>query len=106
MKRTFRLSDSRPDPRRDVDDEIDFHLDMRTREFIERGMSPEDARRAASASFGDVDAIEASCRAERATRAREHARRDLLQGISLDVKVALRSLWRRPAFTAAAVLTL
>ena len=56
MKRTFRLSDSRPDPRRDVDDEIDFHLDMRTREFIERGMSPEDARRAAASAFGDVGA--------------------------------------------------
>src|SRR5215208_5325454 len=29
MKRTFRLSDTRPDPRRDVSDEIRFHLDMR-----------------------------------------------------------------------------
>ena len=102
MPRSFRFTDSK----RDVADEIGFHLEMRTREFIERGMSPEDARRAAAASFGDVDAIEAECRDERAIRAREHARRDWLQGVSLDLKVALRGLWRRPAFTAAATLTL
>src|SRR5690242_14654766 len=102
MKRSFRFTHST----RDVADEIDFHLDMRTREFIERGMSPEEARRAAAASFGDVEAIEAECRDERAIRAREHARRDWLQGMGLDLKVALRSMWRRPAFTAAAALTL
>ena len=102
MKRSFRFAHSR----RDVADEIGFHLEMRTREFIERGMSPDDARRAAAASFGDIDAIEAECRDERALRARGRARHDLLQGISLDLKVALRSLWRRPAFTIAAALTL
>jgi putative ABC transport system permease protein len=102
MKRSFRFAHSR----HDVADEIGFHLEMRTREFIERGMSPDDARRAAAASFGDIDAIQAECRDERALRARGHARRNLLQGISLDLKVALRSLWRRPAFTIAAVLTL
>jgi putative ABC transport system permease protein len=102
MPRSFRFTFSR----RDVADEIGFHLDMRTREFIERGMSPEEARRAAAASFGDVAAIEAECRDERALRAREHARRDWFQGISLDLKVALRAIWHRPAFTIAAVLTL
>src|SRR5438094_307532 len=102
MPRSFRFFDSK----RDVADEIGFHLEMRTREFIERGMSPDEARRAAAASFGDVAAIEAACRDERAMRAREHARRDLWQGLGLDLKVAIRSLWRRPAFTAAATLTL
>src|SRR2546421_131198 len=90
MRRSFRFTHSK----RDVADEIGFHLEMRTREFIERGMPPEEARRAAAASFGDVDAIEAACRDERAMRAREHARRDWLQGIGLDLKVAVRS--RRP----------
>src|SRR2546423_10421920 len=102
MRRSFRFTHSK----RDVADEIGFHLEMRTREFIERGMPPEEARRAAAASFGDVAAIEAQCRDERAMRAREHARRDWLQGIGLDLKVAVRSLWRRPAFTAASTLTL
>jgi predicted permease len=102
MPRSFRFTHSR----RDVADEIGFHLDMRTREFIERGMSPDEARRAAAASFGDVAAIEAECRDERALRARQHGRRDWFQGMNLDLKVALRSLWHRPAFTIASVLTL
>src|SRR5919201_5495874 len=102
MPRSFRLFNSK----RDGADEIGFHLEMRAREFIERGMSPDEARRAAAASFGDVAAIEAACRDERAMRARQAARRDLLQGMGLDLKVALRSLWRRPAFTTAATLTL
>jgi putative ABC transport system permease protein len=44
MKRSFRSSDIKPDPRRDVADELRFHLEMRTQEFIEKGMSPEGAR--------------------------------------------------------------
>ena len=43
MKRTFRLSDSRPDARRDVDDEIRFHLDMRAQELIEQGVPRDQA---------------------------------------------------------------
>jgi hypothetical protein len=66
MKRSFRLSDSKPDPRRDVSDELRFHIEMRTQEFIEQGMSAEDARRAALAAFGDVGEIEAEVRGERA----------------------------------------
>ena len=106
MPRSFRLSDSRPDPRRDVEDEIRFHLEMRAREFMERGMSAEDARRAAGASFGDVEAIEAECRDVRLSRSRDRARRDWWQGIGFDLRVAVRALWKRPAFTLAAVITL
>ena len=73
MKRTFRLSDSRPDPRRDVSDEIRFHLDMRAQELIEQGVPPEDAWREARRQFGDVAAIEAECRDVRAVRARASA---------------------------------
>ena len=106
MPRSFRLSDSRSDPRRDVEDEIRFHLEMRAREYMERGMSPEDARRAAGASFGDVAAIEAECRDVRLLRSRDRARRDWWQGMGFDLRVAVRALWKRPAFTLAAVVTL
>ena len=44
-KRSFRLSDAKPDAKRDVDDEVAFHLEMRMRELMEQGKSEEEARR-------------------------------------------------------------
>jgi predicted permease len=106
MKRLFRLSDSRPDPERDVDDEIRFHLEMRTQEFIERGLASEAARRAALESFGDVAAIEAECRRQRSRRTSERARRELLHRVVLDTICTLRGLRKHRGFTLATVFTL
>ncbi|MFN2565811.1 MAG: ADOP family duplicated permease [Gemmatimonadaceae bacterium] len=104
MKRSFRLSDSKPNPGRDVSDELRFHLEMRTQEFIEQGMTPDDARRAARAAFGDVGEIEAEVRSERARRTRERRHRDWRRGVAMDFTYALRTLRRNGAFAATAVL--
>jgi predicted permease len=106
MKRIVRPTDIRRDPRREVHDEIGFHLEMRTREFIEQGMSPEEARRSAIASFGDVPAIEAELRVARADRDRGRARRDWFRGTWLDLRHAARSLRKHPVFAVAAILTI
>src|SRR6185503_7009705 len=50
-KKSFRITDSKPDAKRDVDDEVAFHLEMRAREFMEQGMSADEARQKAAASF-------------------------------------------------------
>ena len=105
-KRSFRLSDSRPDAKRDVDDELAFHLEMRTREFMEQGMSAEDARRNAAASFGDVHSIRRDLRHDRAHRNEELHRRDWWHGVRMDVQYALRSLRKNSAFAVAAIATL
>ena len=73
MRRIFRRSDVRDDSARDVSDELRFHLDMRAQEFVERGLSPDDARRAAARAFGDVGAIDAELRVERQSRVRSRA---------------------------------
>src|SRR6266545_514935 len=105
-KKSFRLTDSRPDAKRDVDDEVAFHLEMRTREFMEQGMSADEARRKAAASFGDVQSIRSDLRRERATRNEERGRREWWHGLRMDVQYALRSLRKNPAFAAASIATL
>src|SRR5215218_6264788 len=42
---------------REIDEEMRFHLDMRTEENIRKGMSPEEARREAERRFGRLTRI-------------------------------------------------
>ncbi|HEX6053668.1 MAG TPA: permease prefix domain 1-containing protein, partial [Gemmatimonadaceae bacterium] len=42
---------------RDVDTELAFHLDMRTRRLVERGMDPAAARAQALRQFGDWNGV-------------------------------------------------
>ena len=46
---------------REVETELRFHLEMRTRANIEAGMTPEEAQHAARQSFGDFDDVKARC---------------------------------------------
>ena len=102
MKKSFRHGNAP----RDVDDELRFHLDMRAQEFIDAGMSPDDARRAASAAFGDVAAIDAQLRVARTNRTRTRERRDQFHELIMDVAFALRTLRKNLAFTVASLATL
>ncbi|MEP7347285.1 MAG: ABC transporter permease, partial [Gemmatimonadaceae bacterium] len=106
MKKTFRLSDARPNAPRDVHDEIGFHLDMRTQEFIEKGLSPDEARKAAMASFGDVVSIESELRTARTEDQQRSSRREWWSSIGRDIRVALRALSRRPLFAASTIAAL
>ena len=45
----------------DVEAELRFHVQMRTKSNIEEGMTPDEAQLAARQSFGDFDHIKASC---------------------------------------------
>jgi hypothetical protein len=46
---------------REIDDELRFHIEMRTRDNIAAGMSAEDAVADATRRFGDFDQIRAIC---------------------------------------------
>ncbi|HEX9760869.1 MAG TPA: permease prefix domain 1-containing protein, partial [Candidatus Acidoferrales bacterium] len=46
---------------REVDDEIAFHLEMREREFMRQGWSPQEARRLARRHFGDISEVRREC---------------------------------------------
>src|SRR5262245_49502607 len=96
--------------RLEIDDEIrgeiDHHLRMRERELMARGMSEADARRAALAKFGDLEAARRACvqlGQQREHRMRVHHR---LSELRHDIVYAVRQLLAAPAFTAVAVATL
>jgi hypothetical protein len=46
---------------REVEAELRFHIEMRTRSNIEAGMDPDEARLAARKSFGDFDQVKTQC---------------------------------------------
>ena len=46
----------------EVDAELAFHVEMRTREYIARGLEPELARAKALGRFGDIQRVNNTCR--------------------------------------------
>jgi putative ABC transport system permease protein len=94
------------DVRRDVDDELAFHLDMRRRDFAARGLAEAAAREAAERRFGDRAAVAAACRHIDEGLIREQRRASMWMDLRQDFSYAVRSLFRTPGFTLVALLTL
>jgi predicted permease len=83
---------------RELDEEIRAHLEMEIERNIADGMSPEEARLAALRSFGSVAIAKEDSRAMWGLRSLEILWQDLRYG--------LRTLLKRPGFTAIAIITL
>src|SRR4029453_10903630 len=96
----------RPTVNREVDDELAFHLEMRTREFIERGMDPAAARREAERRFGNVRRMRAALEHLGEGRNRHMHRTQYIGELGQDIGFAWRQLIKNPGFTAVAGLTL
>lgn len=103
----FRLSSLwKPTVEREVREELEFHLEMRIRENVERGMDPAAARDAALRPFGDFEATRRACLRIAHGRDRAAARREWWDELRQDAGFALRQTGRRPGFTALAAATL
>ena len=92
--RFFRVSK----PHREIDEELEFHIEQQTQANIAAGMTPQQSHRQAVIAFGGVE------------RAREqtHEQRPgyLMETILQDVRYSLRSFHRNPVFTITIVATL
>lgn len=94
------------DVRKDVDDEIAFHLELRRQEYAERGLGDADAREAALRRFGDIARVVSECRTIDEQWYREKRRANMVNDLRQDVVYSVRSLRKAPAFTVLALLTL
>ena len=61
MKQSLRSWLWRVDVTREVDEEIAFHVEMRTRELADRGVAPRVAREMVLARLGDVGGLKRTC---------------------------------------------
>ena len=91
------------DPKQEVDEELAFHLEQRTREYIARGMSPEAARQAAAQRFGDTARVREACTSVLVTDRKAEERRTMIRVSSLDVKLGLRMFAKHPGLSLVAV---
>ena len=90
----------------EVDSELEFHVEMRTREYVARGMTASDARELAIRRFGDINRVNHTCRDIGRLRDRDVRRTEYFSELIQDVTFAIRQMIKNPAFTAVAVVTL
>jgi putative ABC transport system permease protein len=106
MKRSLRSWLWRVPIDQEVDNEIAFHIEMRTRELVDKGMDPRIAREMVLARIGDAKRLKRTCRDLGRKRDREMRVTQWLEELRDDVKFAVRQLRMSPAFTLVATLTL
>src|SRR5438552_3196209 len=90
----------------EVDEELAFHVEMRTREYIDAGMEPADARRKAEQRLGDRLRMRERLRAIGEGRNRHMQRTQYFAELRQDLGFTTRQLHKNPGFAAVAILTL
>ena len=82
----------------ELEEELAAHLEMLAEENVDRGMTPEEARRAARIALGGGEQIKEAVREQRGL--------PFLESLLADVRFGLRTLGKNPGFTCVAILTL
>ena len=85
--------------RRDVADELSFHVEMRVRELEAQGLSTDAARDEAQRRFGDRRLFQAQLERIEQKRGHRMATSFFIEELGQDVRYGLRGLLKRPGFT-------
>lgn len=86
--------------RREVDDELEFHLAMRTRDLVAQGKSATEAAAEARRRFGDRERVRATLHQIEERRGHRLRLAFLLHEWRQDVRYGIRTLVKRPGFAA------
>src|SRR4051812_15332625 len=92
------------DPEQEFDEELQFHIDQRTRDYIAKGMTPEAARLAATERLGDVAGVRRACTSVLAAERAAEGRRTMVRVSWLDVKLGLRMFAKSPGLSLVSVV--
>ena len=106
MKRSLRSWLWRVPLDQEVDEEIAFHVEMRTRELVDKGLDPRVARERVLARIGDASRLKRTCVDLGRKRDREMRLTQWIEELRDDVRFAVRQLRMSPGFTLVATLTL
>ena len=83
---------------RQMDQELQFHLDLETNRLVQQGLPPDEARTRALRTFGGVEKVREECREARRT--------SWADTLGRNTRYAWRALRRQPGYVAAVIVTL
>lgn len=107
IRRTFRLSGGTGgDPRTEVREELEHHLELCTRELMDEGWPRAEAEAEARRRFGDLEYTTDYCARETARAHAAGTRTMWIDDLRQDLKYALRTLLRSPTYALVVLVTL
>src|SRR5215472_14125530 len=98
ITRGFRVLGNRKGSDQEIADEVNHYLDEATAAYLQKGLSAQEARRAATLDMGPATSVR--------EQVRSYGWENLLDSLVADLRYAARKLTANPGFTVVSVFTL